>query len=120
MSASRVSATNPPTLVLTNPTDPTTEPLTESILPARKGKKSRKRRNVFYDDRGFPDQSNENDYLLRNVDSGRVLCKQQHPTPPLDEIDPAFYSIFDEKLHGEMPTKELDLTHLPEHVRKRV
>ena len=74
--------------------------------------------NVCYDDRGFPDQSNEYDYLLQNVDGWRVLCMQQiHPTPPLDDIDPAFYSIFDEKLHWEMQNKELDLTHLPRHVR---
>ena len=65
--------------------------------------------------------SNEYDYLLQNVDGVRVLCMQQiHPMPPLDDIDHAFYSIFDEKLHGEMQNKELDLTHLPEHVRKRV
>ena len=100
--------------MLTNQTDPATEPLTESIRPARKGKKGRKRKNVFYDDRGFPDQSNEYDYLLQNVDGWRVLCMQQiHPTPPLDDIDPVSYSIFDEKLHGEKLNKELDLIHLP-------
>ena len=114
----RVSATNPPALMLTHQTDPATEPLTESILPARNEKKGRKRKNVCHDDRGFPDQSNEYDYLLQNVDSVRVLCMQQiHPMPPLDDIDPAFYSIFDEKLHWEMQNKEIDLTHLPRHVR---
>ena len=115
---SRVSTMNPPTLAFTSQTDPTAEPLAEPICPARKGKKGWKRGNVFYDDCGFPDQSNEYDYLLQNVDGGQVLCKQQHPTPPLDKIDPDFYSIFDEKLHKKMPKKELDLTHLPKHVRK--
>ena len=98
--------------MLINQTDPATEPLTESILPARNEKKGRKEEECL---------SNEYDYLRQNVDGVRVLCMQQiHPMPPLDDIDHAFYSIFDEKLHGEMQNKELDLTHLREHVRKRV
>ena len=45
------------------------------IRPAAKPKRGSKRKNVFTDDRGFPDQSDEFDTLLRNVDGGTVLRK---------------------------------------------
>ena len=49
-----------------------------------------------------------------------MLRKRQHPSPPLDVIDPAFHSIYDEKLHGEKLAKELNLSHLPQHVQTLV
>ena len=104
----------------TDPTVPTPEALAEPICPARKGKEDWKSKKFFYKDRGFPNQSNEFDYILHNVDGGRVPCKRKHPLTPLDEINPAFHSIFDEKLHGEKLNKELEHTHLPKYVQKLV
>ena len=45
-----------------------------------------------------------------------MLRKRQHPSPPFDEIDPAFHSVYDKKLLGEKLKKELDLRHLLKHV----
>lgn len=70
------------------------------IRPAMKPKKGRKRKNVFTDDRGFPDPSDEYDTLLRNIDGGTVLRKCLHPARPLDEIDPAFNVQYNEAKHG--------------------
>ena len=99
---------------------PTFEPLAKPIQPAQKGKEGQKRENVFYEQHGIPKQSNEFDYILHSVDGGLLLHTHQHPSPPLDEIDLAFHSVFDEKLHGEKLNNELDPTHLPKHVRKLV
>ena len=74
--------------------------------------RGQKRKNVFYDDRGFPDQSHEFDIVLRNIDGGTVLRKRKHPAPALDEIAPEFFSEYDESLHGAKLRKELDLSHL--------
>ena len=71
------------------------------IRPVAKPPKGRKRKNVFLDDRGFPDQSHDFDTLLHNVDGGAVLRKRRHPARPLDDIDPAFNIQFDDALHGK-------------------
>jgi hypothetical protein len=69
-------------------------------------------RNVFYDNRGFPDQSDEFDHLLHNINGGVILCKKKHPQPPLDVIDPTFNYQFDDALHAEKLRSELLLDHL--------
>ncbi len=81
---------------------------------------SGKQKNVFLDDRGFPDQSNEFDSLLHNVDGGTILRKRKHPAPKLDEINPHFHAIYDEKLHGQQLCKNLDLFHLEPSIRAKV
>jgi hypothetical protein len=73
----------------------------DPIRPAVKPKKGAKRKNVFVDDRGFPDLSDEYDTLLENIDGGTVLRKQRHPARPWDEIDPAFNIQYDKSKHGE-------------------
>jgi hypothetical protein len=45
-------------------------------------------KNVFVDDRGFPDISDAYDTLLHNVNGGPVLRKLKHPPPTLDVADP--------------------------------
>ena len=45
----------------------------EPIRVAHKPKRQKRFRNVFYDDRGFPDEFNEFDYLLHSVDGGPLL-----------------------------------------------
>ena len=64
------------------------------------------------DDRGFPDQSDEYDTLLHNVDGGPILRKLKHPAPPLDVLNPSFHFPFDEALHGDRLREQLDLSHL--------
>ncbi len=74
--------------------------------------RGQKRKNVFYDNRGFPDQSHEFDVVLWNIDGGTVLRKRKHPAPALNNIDPNFFIAHDESIHGAKLQKELDLTHL--------
>ncbi len=73
---------------------------------------SGKQKNVFLDDCGFPDQSKEFNSLLHNINGGTILRKRKHPAPKLDEIDPRFHAIYDEKLHGKQLRKNLDHSHL--------
>ncbi len=68
----------------------------------------------FYDDRGFPDQSDEFDNLLHSVNGGPLLRKLLHPAPDLDSpVDPLFLSVFDPYLHESQLHDKLDLSHLP-------
>jgi hypothetical protein len=77
-------------------------------------------KNVFMDDRGFPDQSDEFDTLLHNIDGRAILRKLKHPPPPIDVPDPRFHFIFDESIHGERLKEQLDLFHLNPSVQLAV
>ena len=90
------------------------------IRVAPKAKCRRRIKNVFIDDRGFPDQSDEFDVLLHNIDGGPVLRKLRHPAPPLDEPDPRFTFPFSEELHGTRMRKDLDLSHLAPDLQKQI
>ena len=79
-----------------------------------------KRKNVFYNDRGFPGQSHDFDVLLHNTDGGAVLCKRKHPAPALDDIDPRFASTYCLATHGAKLRSELDLSHLNSTVQDQV
>jgi hypothetical protein len=69
--------------------------------------------NVFYDDRGFPDQSHDLfDVVLHSIDGGTILCKCKHPALALDDIDPVFQSTYDETKHGAKLCSKLNLVHL--------
>ncbi len=65
----------------------------------------------FIDDRGFPDQSDEFDTLLHNINGNPVLQKLKHPPPSLDVTDP-FLFRYDESIHGKTLCKYLNLSHL--------
>ncbi len=65
----------PPTI---NPTTPPSEPPIR-VTPKIRGIAG-KWKNVFINDRGFPNQSNNFDSLLHNVDRGTILRKKN--TPP--------------------------------------
>ncbi len=67
---------------------------------------------MFYDNRGFPDESEAYDELLHNIDGGVILRKKKFPTPPLDVEDPAFNWVYSDELHGDKLKTELDLSHL--------
>jgi hypothetical protein len=90
------------------------------IRVADKGKGQRQIKNVFTDDRGFVDPSDEYDTLLHNIDGGPVLRKLCHPAPPLDEIDPRFDFAFNEALHGERLRQQLDLSHIDSSLCDRI
>ncbi len=77
-----------------------------------KPKSCRKLQNVFYDNHGFPDQSDEFDHLLKNIEGGVILHKKKHPQPPLNVNNPTFNYKFDEALHAAKIISELLLDHL--------
>ncbi len=68
--------------------------------------------NVFIDNRGFPNQLDEFDTLLHNIDGGPVLRKLKHPPPYLDMTDPLFSFSYDELLHSKCLYRYLDLSYL--------
>jgi len=82
------------------------------IRVADKSKSRRRIKNVFIDERGFPDQSDKFDVLLHNINGGLVLQKLKHPPPQIGSVDPMFSFSYDEALHGKCLRKELDLSHL--------
>jgi hypothetical protein len=79
-----------------------------------------KRKNVFIDDRGFPNQSDKFDSLLHNVDGGTILRKRRHPAPSLDAMDPRFHAVYDEKLDGEQLRKKINLAHLNASLQSKI
>jgi hypothetical protein len=73
----------------------------------------KKPRNVFYDDRLFPNESEDYDSLLHTNDGGTILRCTKFPTPPLNKNNPTFNFAYSEKLHGEKLQSDLDVWHLP-------
>ncbi len=67
---------------------------------------------MFIDNQGFPNQSEENNLLLHDIDGGTILRKLKHPPPPLDVVDPEFHFPFDEAIHGKCLCAQLDLSQL--------
>ena len=83
------------------PPQSATPPPRNIICVAAKGKGGRRRiKNVFVDDHGYPDQTDDHDTLLHNIEKGPVLRKLRHPPLPLGEVDPSFDFPFNEVLHG--------------------
>jgi hypothetical protein len=72
------------------------------------------------DDRGFPNQSDEFNSFLHNINGGTILLKRRHSAPKLDDIDPRFHAVYDEKLHGKQLRNNLDLSHLEPSLRATV
>ena len=85
----------------------------DPIRVASKPKRRRKSDNVFLDDRGFPDQSDEYDHLLYSIGGGPVLRKLRHPMPDLHgPIDPSFDHPFVPKELDAIIRQKVDLSHL--------
>ncbi len=84
--------------------------------------KHRKRlQNVFLDDRGFPDQSDEYNNVLHHVKGRPVMRKLKHPQPDLDvPPDPAYQSIFILEKHKAQLHKDVDLSHLEPNLQEEV
>ncbi len=64
------------------------------IRVAPKSKSPKCTKNVFFDNRGFPDESEDYDICLYNINGGIVLRQNKYATPKLDTID----SLFNNKL----------------------
>ena len=99
------------------PIDPTLAP----IRVAPKPKRRKRTNNVFLDDRGFKDLSDDYDHVLHDVDGGPILRKLRHPAPALDaDIDPAFHSPFVPAKHEDQMHKDLDLSHLDPNLQEKI
>jgi hypothetical protein len=86
------------------------------VAPKPKSCTTKKARNVFFNDRGFPDKSDEYDTLLHNIDSGVILQKKKFLTPPIDVVNPIFNWEYSDELHGDKLWTNLGVSHLsPEH-----
>ena len=91
---------------------PSVSPSPIRVAPKPSLRAKKKARNVFYDDRGFPDESTEYDNLLHNIDGGVVLRRKKFDAPALDEDDPLFNYVFSDDRDGPRLAKELDVSHL--------
>jgi hypothetical protein len=96
------------------------EPPSSPIWVAKKSKCRRRIKNVFINDRGFPDQSDEFNVLLHNIDGGPVLRKLKHPPPPLGVVDPLFSFQYNESVHGAQLYLDLDLSHLDTDLQQMI
>jgi hypothetical protein len=93
---------------------------TSPIRVAPKPKCRKRLLNVFLNNRGFPDQSDDYDHLLHGVDSGPILRKLRHPQPDPDApLNPLYYLPYvADKLEALMG-KDMDSMHLdPTHQEK--
>jgi hypothetical protein len=102
---------------------PLPSPATNDLLPIRsvdKPKQCRWISNVFINDRKFLDKSDHYNNLLHNIEGRPILQKLKHPPPPLDEVDPEFFSAYDESKHGEQLQQDLDLSHLDTQVQEKI
>jgi hypothetical protein len=86
-----------------------------------KPKRRRRLQNVFLDDRGFPDQSDNYNHVLHGMDRGPILWELWHPQPDLDApINPFYYSPFIAKKHEDLMRKDMDLSHLDPTLQEKI
>jgi hypothetical protein len=90
------------------------------ICVADKPKHCKRSPNVFVNDWGFPDETEQYEALLCNVDGGVILRKLKHPPPFLDKVDPLFFCKYNKAKHGEQMRRDLDPSHLKPHVCNQV
>ena len=92
----------------------------KTIQVAPKAKQRKRLQNVFLDDPGFPDQSNDYDHVLHNIDDGPVLRKLKHLVPDLNApVDPAFFSEFIPEKHEAQMRQDVDLSHLHPNLQEK-
>jgi hypothetical protein len=94
---------------------------TSPIRVAPKPKRRKHLLNMFLDDRGFPDQSNDYNHLLHGVDGGPILRKLRHPQPDLGTpLNPLYYLPFVADKHEALMHKDMDLTHLDPTLQEKI
>jgi hypothetical protein len=52
------------------------------------------------------------DTIIHSIHGGCILCKRKHPAPSLDNVDPAFFSVYNDAKHGNKLHSKLNLSHL--------
>jgi hypothetical protein len=82
------------------------------VAPKPKSCSLKNSRNVFYDNCGFPNESDMYDHLLHNIDGGIILWKKTFPTPPINVDNPDFNHVYSNKIHGTQLQSDLHLSHL--------
>jgi hypothetical protein len=99
-------------------------PNSNKNTPIRVSPKPKRRKhlnNIFLDDCGFPDVSNDYDHVLHDVDGGLILRKLWPPKPDLSvPIDPLYYLPFIAKKHEEIMKRDMDLLHLKPDLQERI
>jgi hypothetical protein len=76
------------------------QPNSIRVAPKPKSCSSKKVWNIFYNNYGFPNESDVYDHLLHNIDGGIILRKKNCPTPPINVDDPDFNHMYSEEIHG--------------------
>ena len=90
------------------------------IQVAPKAKQRKRFQNIFLDDRGFPDHSDDYGHVRHNIDGGPVLRKLKHPVPDLNApVDPAFYSEFIPQIHKAPMRQDVNLSHLNPNLQEK-
>ncbi len=99
-------------------------PILNGNTPIRvspKPKRCKRLNNVFLDDRGFPDVSDDYDHVLHDIDGGPILRKLRHPKPDLNApMDPLYYSLFIPEKHEAILKHDMDLSHLKPDLQNRM
>ena len=91
------------------------------IRVAPKAKCRKRLQHNFLDGRGFPDQSDNYDHVLHNINGGPALRKLKHPVPDLKTpVDPAFFSEFSPEKHEAEMRRDVDLSHLDPDLQERI
>jgi hypothetical protein len=86
-----------------------------------KPKRRKHLQNVFLDDRGFPDQSDDYNHVLHGMDGGPILRELCHPQPDLEvPVDPSYYLPFVAKKHEALMHKDMDLSHLNPTLQEKI
>ncbi len=69
----------------------------------------------------FPDDHNNYDHVLHDVDSGPILRKLWHPKPDLSApMDPLYYLPFIPEKHKAIMKHDMDLSHLEPGLQERI
>jgi hypothetical protein len=77
--------------------------------------------NVFLDNRGLADQSDNYNHVLHGVDGGPILWKLCHPQPDLDApINSSYYLPFAAKKHKALMRTDMDLSHLNPALQEQI
>ncbi len=71
------------------------------VAPKPKSCTIKKAGNVFFDNRGFPNDSDDYNNLLYNINGGVILRKKKFLTPPIDVFDPVCNWEYSNELHGD-------------------
>jgi hypothetical protein len=107
--------------VSANNTNPAKPNEGSPIRVAPNPKQRKQLNNVFLDDWGYPDQSDEYDHFLCNIDGGPILRKLWHPQPNLNTpVDPLYYFPFISAKHEAIMHKYMDLSYLDPTLQERI